>query len=114
MRQLRLGRRAAHEQHQLSARGTGLTGAMCLRDLSEREGVHDRKHETPRLDQIADLREYIQGSAVITSAEPHSVLPRASEVGYRHHVLGSARKLDELGQDTASGDVQCQIDTLGR
>ena len=44
-------------------------------------------------------------------AEQHAVLPRG-EVGDGHHVLRAARELDQLGQDTAPGDVQSEVDAV--
>ena len=38
----------------------------------------------------------------------------AIKVGDRHDVLRAARELDELGQDAAPGDVERQVDAVGR
>jgi hypothetical protein len=56
----------------------------------------------------------VDRTAGLTSAEGHSVLLRAIEVGDRHNVLTPARALDELGQDAAAGDVERRVDAVGR
>src|ERR1700722_7987396 len=112
------GRRAdaasADQQHELPARVTVLADAVRLRDLGEREGLHDRAREAPGLDQLADPGERMDRAAGVPAAEPHPVLLRATEVGDRHDVLPAARELDELGQDAAPGDVERRADAVRR
>src|SRR6516165_4914045 len=105
---------SADQQHELAAHATVLADAVRLRDLDEREGLRDREREAPGLDQLADLGERVDRAAGVPSAERHSVLLRATEVGDRHDVLRAARELDELGQDAAPGDVERHVDAAGR
>ena len=87
---------------------------MRLRNAGEREGSRHWKRKAPGLDQLADLGERVQRAAGVPAAEPHAVVPRATEIGDRHNVLRAARQLDELGQDAAPGDVERQVDALWR
>src|ERR1700734_3274839 len=93
---------------------TVFADAVRLRDLREREGLRDRERESPGPDQLADPGERVDGAAVVTPAEPDSVLLRALEVGDGHDVLRAACELDELGQDAAPGNVERQINAVGR
>jgi len=97
---------SADEQHDLSAHLAVLADAVRLRDIGEWEGLYDRKREVPGLDQLADLGERVQRAAGVTSAERHPVLLCPTEVSDCHDVIRGARKLDELGQDAAAGDVE--------
>src|SRR5271169_5614606 len=105
--------RRADQQHELPAHVTVLADAVRLRDLGEREGLRDREREAPGLDQLADLGEHVDRAAGVPAAEPHPVLLRATEVGYRHDVLRATREVDELGQDAAPGDVERDVDAAG-
>jgi two-component system, OmpR family, sensor histidine kinase VanS len=105
---------SADQQHELPAHVPVLADAMGLRDLGEREGLRDREREAAVLDQLADLGEHVDRAAGVPAAEPHPMLLRAGEVGDRHDMLPAARELDELGKDTAPGDVQRDVDASGR
>jgi hypothetical protein len=104
----------AEQQHELPAHVTVLADAVRLRDLGQREGPRDREREAPGLDQLADLGERVDRAASVPAAEPHPVLPRATEVSDGHDALRAARELDELGQDAAPGDVQRDVDAVRR
>src|ERR1700678_952949 len=105
---------SADQQHELPAHVTVLADAVRLRDLGEREGLHDREREAPGPDQLADLGQRVDRAAGVPAAEPHPMLLRATEVGDGHDVLRTARELDELGQDAAPGDVERGVDAVRR
>ena len=91
-----------------------LADPVRLGNLGEGEGLRDREREAPGLDQLADLAKRVDRAAGVAAAEPHPVLPGAGEVGERDDVPGAAGELDELGQDAAPGDVERDVDAVGR
>src|SRR5919109_1751419 len=66
------------------------------------------------LDQVADLGQHIDRAARITPAESHAVLLGPGEIGDGDDVVRAAGELDQLRQNAAAGDVQREIDTIGR
>jgi hypothetical protein len=101
------------QQHELSAHGTRLADAVCLRDVGQRECLADREREPPGLDQVPDLGRRLDRAARVTSDEPHVVTLRAGKVGDRDDVLRIACEFDELVPDGAPGDIERQFDTIG-
>src|SRR5690242_10342113 len=81
------------QQHELPAHVAVLAGAVRLGDLGERKVCATGEREAPGLDQLADLREYVECAAGVLAAERHRVLLRATEVGDRHNLLWAGREL---------------------
>ena len=80
---------------------------MRFGDLGEGEGPVDRQPEPPRLDELSDLGEGVEGVPVGESVtESHTMFLGAREVGEGHDVRRVTGEADELGQDAVSGDVQ--------
>ena len=107
-------RRSAGQQHELPAHVALLAHPVRLGNLGEGEGLRDREREAPGFDQLADLAERVDRAAGVPAAEPHPVLPGAAEVGERDDVPGAAGELDELGQHPAPGDVERDVNAVGR
>lgn len=59
---------SADQHHELPAHVTVLADAVRLRDVGEREGLHDREPEAPGRDQLADSGECVDRPAGVTSA----------------------------------------------
>src|SRR5215469_13382576 len=105
---------SANQQHELPSHVALLAHPVRLGNLGERKGLRDREPEAPGLDQLADLAERVDRAAGIAAAEPHPMLPGSAEVGDRDDVPGAAGEPDELGKYPAPGNVERDVDAVGR
>lgn len=105
---------SADQQHKLP-RAWPCSPARCALATSASEKVRATGGEK-RPDSISSPMSASAWTArpVSPLLKAHPIFPGPSEVGDRDDVLGAAGEFDELGQDAAAGDVECEVNTVAR
>jgi hypothetical protein len=93
---------------------TVLADAVRLRDLGERKvcATGDEKRPDSIRSPISASAWTARPASPLLNLTPYSL--RAVEVGDRQDVLRAARELDQFEQDAAPGDVEREVDAVGR